>query len=95
MDKEFLDKQIEEKKHQRDIEKAKECQMDEALVRSSKLAILLEKREEEASEYFFRKCKIKYRIGQFYKSYCIIIFNTGKKEKTEGNRYLSQSLSTT
>lgn len=49
MDKEFLQKQIEEKKYQQDVEKAKEDQMDEALARSSKLAIVLERKEEEAS----------------------------------------------
>ncbi|XP_033215002.1 RIB43A-like with coiled-coils protein 2 isoform X2 [Belonocnema kinseyi] len=63
VDKEFLDKQIEEKKHQRDVEKAKELQMDEALVRNSKLAILLERREEEEKKKILKEINA-YR--QFY-----------------------------
>ncbi|XP_043276619.1 RIB43A-like with coiled-coils protein 2 [Venturia canescens] len=47
IDKEFLDKQIVEKKTQRQLERAEECRMDEALVRSSQFAIRNEKREEE------------------------------------------------
>lgn len=50
VDKEFLDKQIEEKKYQRDADKAKEEQMDQALVQSSKIAIILEKKEEEVNK---------------------------------------------
>jgi hypothetical protein len=49
-----LDKQVEEKKQQRDLERKKECRLDEALLRSSKLAIMLAKEEDEVrSVYFF------------------------------------------
>lgn len=47
IDKEFLDRQIEEKEERRQLERVKECRMDEALVRSSKLAMMLERRGEE------------------------------------------------
>ncbi|KAG7198610.1 hypothetical protein KM043_005971 [Ampulex compressa] len=47
IDKNFLDRQVEEKKQQRDSENAKECQLDEALIRSSNLAVVLEKQQEE------------------------------------------------
>ncbi|XP_058791408.1 RIB43A-like with coiled-coils protein 2 [Phymastichus coffea] len=47
IDKEFLDKQVEEKKHQRALEKEEECRLNEALVRSSQLAILLERQHDQ------------------------------------------------
>ncbi|XP_025986718.1 RIB43A-like with coiled-coils protein 2 [Solenopsis invicta] len=47
IDKAFLDKQVEEKKQQREWERAKECQLDEALIRSSEHAAHLERRQEE------------------------------------------------
>ncbi|XP_011497805.1 PREDICTED: RIB43A-like with coiled-coils protein 2 [Ceratosolen solmsi marchali] len=47
IDKEFLDMQVEEKKQQRDLERQKECSLDEALLRSSKLAIMLAKQQDE------------------------------------------------
>lgn len=50
MDKEFLEKQIEEKKNQRDAEKAKEERIDDALIRSCKIAIILEKKEVEVNK---------------------------------------------
>ncbi|XP_043253277.1 RIB43A-like with coiled-coils protein 2 [Colletes gigas] len=47
IDKEFLDKQVAEKKQQRELEQAKESEFDENLIRSSKLALHLEKQQEE------------------------------------------------
>ncbi|XP_011868101.1 PREDICTED: RIB43A-like with coiled-coils protein 2 [Vollenhovia emeryi] len=47
IDKAFLDKQVEEKKLQREWERAKECQLDEALLRSSEHAVHLERRQGE------------------------------------------------
>ncbi|XP_024868032.1 RIB43A-like with coiled-coils protein 2 [Temnothorax curvispinosus] len=47
IDKEFLDKQVEEKKQQREWERTKECQLDEALIRSNEHAVHLERRQEE------------------------------------------------
>ncbi|XP_046836004.1 RIB43A-like with coiled-coils protein 2 isoform X1 [Vespa crabro] len=47
IDKEFLDRQVEEKRQQREEERAKECQLDESLVRSSKIALQLEKEQAE------------------------------------------------
>ncbi|XP_011646865.1 RIB43A-like with coiled-coils protein 2 isoform X2 [Pogonomyrmex barbatus] len=47
IDKAFLDKQVEEKKRQHEWERAKECQLDEALIRSSEHAMHLERRQEE------------------------------------------------
>ncbi|CAG5103683.1 Similar to RIBC2: RIB43A-like with coiled-coils protein 2 (Homo sapiens) [Cotesia congregata] len=47
IDKEFLDWQIKEKERLRQQEREQECRMDEALLRSSKFAMMLEKREEE------------------------------------------------
>ncbi|XP_043601141.1 RIB43A-like with coiled-coils protein 2 [Bombus pyrosoma] len=47
IDKEFLDKQVAEKKQQRELEQARESQLDENLIRSSKVALLLEKEQEE------------------------------------------------
>ncbi|XP_043525985.1 RIB43A-like with coiled-coils protein 2 [Frieseomelitta varia] len=47
IDKEFLDKQVAEKKQQRELEQARESQLDENLIRGSKLALLLEKQQEE------------------------------------------------
>ncbi|XP_068991541.1 RIB43A-like with coiled-coils protein 2 [Neodiprion pinetum] len=59
IDKEFLDKQVEEKKQLAQLEKEKEYRMDEQLVRSSRLAMMLEKREEE------EKRKINKEINTF------------------------------
>ncbi|XP_076640732.1 RIB43A-like with coiled-coils protein 2 isoform X1 [Halictus rubicundus] len=47
IDKEFLDKQVEEKKQQRELEQARESQLDENLIRSSNFALLLERQQEE------------------------------------------------
>ncbi|XP_012216528.1 RIB43A-like with coiled-coils protein 2 [Linepithema humile] len=47
IDKAFLDKQVEEKKRQHEWEQAKECQLDEALIRNSELAVHLERQQEE------------------------------------------------
>ncbi|XP_043488460.1 RIB43A-like with coiled-coils protein 2 [Polistes fuscatus] len=47
IDKNFLDRQVEEKRQQREEERAKECQLDESLVRSSKIALQLEKEQAE------------------------------------------------
>ncbi|XP_014474974.1 PREDICTED: RIB43A-like with coiled-coils protein 2 isoform X2 [Dinoponera quadriceps] len=47
IDKAFLDRQVEEKKRLREQEQAKECQLNEALVRSSQLAAHLERQQEE------------------------------------------------
>ncbi|XP_029041650.1 RIB43A-like with coiled-coils protein 2 [Osmia bicornis bicornis] len=47
IDKEFLDKQVAEKKQLQELEHAKESELDESLIRSSKLALLLEKQQEE------------------------------------------------
>ncbi|XP_076620172.1 RIB43A-like with coiled-coils protein 2 [Colletes latitarsis] len=47
IDKEFLDKQVAEKKQQRELEQAKESELDENLIRSSKLALLLERQQKE------------------------------------------------
>ncbi|XP_076760511.1 RIB43A-like with coiled-coils protein 2 [Xylocopa sonorina] len=47
IDKEFLDKQVAEKKQQRELEQARESELDENLIRGSELALLLEKRQEE------------------------------------------------
>lgn len=55
VDKEFLEKQIEEKKNQRDAEKAKEERIDDALIRSCKIAIILEKKEVEERRKFLQK----------------------------------------
>jgi len=55
IDKAFLDKQVEEKKQQREWERAKECQLDEALVRSSEHAVHLERQQEEVIEC--RQCR--------------------------------------
>ncbi|EGI64770.1 RIB43A-like with coiled-coils protein 2 [Acromyrmex echinatior] len=47
IDKEFLDRQVEEKKQQREWKRAQECQLAEALVRSSEHAAYLERQQEE------------------------------------------------
>ncbi|XP_014206591.1 RIB43A-like with coiled-coils protein 2 [Copidosoma floridanum] len=47
VDKEFLDRQVEEKKRLRDLEREHESRMDEALVRSSKLASLLQRQQDQ------------------------------------------------
>ena len=47
IDKEFLDKQVAEKKQLREVEQARESELDENLIRGSKLALLLEKQQEE------------------------------------------------
>ncbi|XP_020298176.1 RIB43A-like with coiled-coils protein 1 [Pseudomyrmex gracilis] len=64
IDKTYLDKQVEEKKRQHEWEQARECQFDDALVRSSKLAAHLEKQQEEERrkihkeiESFRRECQ--------------------------------------
>ncbi|XP_076176578.1 RIB43A-like with coiled-coils protein 2 [Ptiloglossa arizonensis] len=47
IDKEFLDKQVAEKKQQRELERARESRLDENLIRSSRVALLLEKQREQ------------------------------------------------
>ncbi|XP_076237645.1 RIB43A-like with coiled-coils protein 2 [Calliopsis andreniformis] len=47
IDKEYLDKQVAEKKQQRELEEARESQLDEDLIRGSKIALLFEKQQEE------------------------------------------------
>ncbi|KAL7288715.1 hypothetical protein TKK_0017440 [Trichogramma kaykai] len=47
VDKEFLDKQVEERKRLQDLEKEQECRLDQALVRNSQLAILLQRQQDE------------------------------------------------
>lgn len=44
-----MDKQVAEKKQQRELEQARESQLDENLIRSSKVALLLEKEQEEVN----------------------------------------------
>lgn len=53
IDKEYLDRQVEEKKRLRDLEREHECRQDEALLRSSKLAILLERQQDEVNIHDF------------------------------------------
>ncbi|KAK0167236.1 hypothetical protein PV327_004662 [Microctonus hyperodae] len=64
IDKEFLDRQIEEKQRQRQLEQERECRMDEALVRSSQLAIMLEKREEEERRKIHKEINTFRQINQ-------------------------------
>ncbi|XP_001607133.1 RIB43A-like with coiled-coils protein 2 [Nasonia vitripennis] len=47
IDKEYLDRQVEEKKRLQDLQREQECRLDEALLRSSQLAIVQEKRLDE------------------------------------------------
>ncbi|KYN34808.1 RIB43A-like with coiled-coils protein 2 [Trachymyrmex septentrionalis] len=47
IDKEFLDRQVEEKKQQRELKRAEECQWDEAFIRSSEYAAYLERQQKE------------------------------------------------
>ncbi|KAK1131399.1 hypothetical protein K0M31_017684 [Melipona bicolor] len=63
IDKEFLDKQVAEKKQQRELEQARESQLDENLIRGSKLALLLEKQQEE------ERRKINKEIEHFRQQY--------------------------
>lgn len=44
-----MDKQVAEKKQQRELEQARESELDENLIRGSKLALLLEKQQEEVN----------------------------------------------
>lgn len=55
IDKAFLDKQVEEKQRQREWEQAKECQLDETLIRNSEFAVHLERQQEEVIEC--RQCR--------------------------------------
>ncbi|CAK9819253.1 RIB43A-like with coiled-coils protein 2 [Anthophora plagiata] len=55
IDKEFLDKQVEEKKQQRELEHARESELDENLIRSSNLGLLLEKQQEEERRRIHRE----------------------------------------
>ena len=48
MDKEFLDRQIEEKKRERFLERERECLIDTAFVRNCQLAMKEERHQEEA-----------------------------------------------
>ncbi|XP_057318243.1 RIB43A-like with coiled-coils protein 2 isoform X2 [Microplitis mediator] len=64
IDKEFLDKQIEEKERLRQQERERECRMDEALVVSSKFAMMLEKREEEERKKINRNINSYRKIHQ-------------------------------
>ncbi|XP_031839653.1 RIB43A-like with coiled-coils protein 1 [Nomia melanderi] len=63
IDKEFLDKQVEEKKQQRQLEQARESELDENLIRSSNLALLLERQQEE------ERRKINVEIENFRRNY--------------------------
>ncbi|KZC07474.1 PREDICTED: RIB43A-like with coiled-coils protein 2 [Dufourea novaeangliae] len=63
VDKESLDKQVEEKKQQRQLEQARESQLDENLVRSSHVALLLEKQQHE------ERRKINLEIEDFRRHY--------------------------
>ncbi|OXU28177.1 hypothetical protein TSAR_003628 [Trichomalopsis sarcophagae] len=47
IDKEYLDRQVEEKKRLQDLQREQECRLDEALLRNSQLAIVHEKRLDE------------------------------------------------
>lgn len=64
IDKAFLDKQVEEKKQQREWERAKECQLDEALVRSSEHAVHLERRQEEERRRIHKEVESFRRVHQ-------------------------------
>lgn len=44
-----MDKQVAEKKQLREVEQARESELDENLIRGSKLALLLEKQQEEVN----------------------------------------------
>lgn len=49
IDKEFLDKQVEEKKQQRELEEARESELDNILLQSCRIGLLLEKQQEEVN----------------------------------------------
>ncbi|XP_066589488.1 RIB43A-like with coiled-coils protein 2 [Prorops nasuta] len=55
VDKEFLDRQVKEKKFQREQEEVEECHHDTALIRSSQLAMQLEKQEGEERRKMHRE----------------------------------------
>lgn len=63
IDKEFLDKQVAEKKQQRELEQARESQLDENLLRCSQLAVQRQKQEEE------EKRRIEKEIEEYRKCY--------------------------
>lgn len=52
VDKEFLEKQVEEKNRQKIFEKNQEKQLDETLIQNSKLAIKLEKQLEDVGKLY-------------------------------------------
>ncbi|CAL7936695.1 unnamed protein product [Xylocopa violacea] len=58
IDKEFLDKQVAEKKQQRELERARESQLDENLIRGSELALLLEKQQEETRRQISKEIEV-------------------------------------
>ncbi|XP_011684604.1 PREDICTED: RIB43A-like with coiled-coils protein 2 [Wasmannia auropunctata] len=64
IDKAFLDKQVEEKKRQHEWERAEECQLDEALIRSSEHAVHLERRQEEERRRINREVESFRRVHQ-------------------------------
>ncbi|XP_012523491.1 RIB43A-like with coiled-coils protein 2 [Monomorium pharaonis] len=64
IDKAFLDKQVEEKQRQREWERAKECQLDEALVRSSEHAAHLERQQEEERRRINKEVEFYRRVHQ-------------------------------
>ncbi|KAG5317670.1 RIBC2 protein, partial [Pseudoatta argentina] len=64
IDKEFLDRQVEEKKQQREWKRAQECQLAEALIRSSEHAAYLERQQEEERRKINKEIDFFRRIHQ-------------------------------
>ncbi|XP_033321550.2 RIB43A-like with coiled-coils protein 2 [Megalopta genalis] len=87
IDKEFLDKQVEEKKQLRRLEQARESELDENLIRSSGLALLLEKQQEEERRKIhveiehFRRC---YQRPEDRRDYDLYDPNSLKKSLPSG-----------
>ncbi|XP_070150468.1 RIB43A-like with coiled-coils protein 1 [Polyergus mexicanus] len=64
IDKIFLDKQVEEKQRRHKWEQAKECQLDEALIRNSELAVHLERQQEEERRRINKEIECFRRVHQ-------------------------------
>ncbi|CAL1688908.1 unnamed protein product [Lasius platythorax] len=64
IDKAFLDKQVEEKQRQREWEQTEECQLDEALIRNSELAVHLERQQEEERRRINKEIECFRRVHQ-------------------------------
>ncbi|XP_072756418.1 RIB43A-like with coiled-coils protein 2 [Anoplolepis gracilipes] len=64
IDKAFLDKQVEEKQRRHEWEQAKECQLDEALIRNSQLAVHLERQQEEERRKINKEIECFRRVHQ-------------------------------